>query len=100
VRLARDFGTVSELYPEGVDDLTDLPHGLFELVRHAMVVLSFDELPEDERPAKRIWLDPKKLKDHFAWVRRKREREMKGDRSDDVDDTVENEAAKGLIVGG
>jgi hypothetical protein len=98
VRVARDFGTVSALYPEGVDDLLDLPHALFDNIVQATVVLGWRELPEDEQPPKRIWLDTDKLREHFAWVKRKREAEIKGDKA--IDDPVDNEAGiKDLIVG-
>lgn len=67
-------------------------------VRHAMVILSWEELPKDEKPPKRIWLDGDKLKEHFDWVERKREAESKG-RDEHIDDPRDNEAAGALIVG-
>lgn len=103
VRLARDMGTVRELFPRWFNDLRDLPHTLFEAIRLAFLFLSWDELPEDERPAKRIWLNAKALKDHFEAVKRKRAREMESGSSSnwsrEIEDPVENEAARGLIVG-
>lgn len=103
VRLARDMGTVRELFPRWFTDLRDLPHTLFEAIRLAYTFISFEELPEDEQPPKRIWLRPKELKEHFAWVKRKREAEMKGGGSKgwdvSIEDPVDNDAAKGLIVG-
>lgn len=97
VSLARDFGTVSELYPEGVDDLRDLPHVLFDQIRTAVIILGWRELPEDEQPPKRIWQDGKKLKAHFEEVRRRREAEMKGEKS--IEDPVDNELGiEALIV--
>lgn len=96
VRLARDFGTVSELFPDGFDDIRDLPYPLFDAINRAVVFIGFDELREDERPPKRIWLNGEALNEHFDWIKRKREAEMKGN---DVEDARENEAAKALIVG-
>jgi hypothetical protein len=104
VRIARDFGTVSELLPEGFVDLRDCPHLFFEALRTAMVVLSFDELPKDERPPKHIWLDGEKLTAWFKDVERKREDKYGGGGGDasrpgPIEDPVENEAARSLIVG-
>lgn len=72
MRLARDFGTVRELFPDGIDDLRELPHNVFENIQHAMFYLSFEELPEEERPPKRIWRDSDRLKEWFAEVKRLR----------------------------
>lgn len=103
VRLARDFGTVSELFPSWVESVRDLPHALFELIRTAMVFLGFEELAPDEQPPKRIWLQGEKLKEWFAEVNRRRHREAggsgSGNGSQPIEDPVQNEAAKGLIVG-
>jgi hypothetical protein len=99
VRLARDMGTVRELFPRW---FSDLPHTLFEAIRLAFMFLGFEELPNDEQPPKRIWLNPKLLKEHFEHVKRKREQEMKGGSSGwdtHIEDPVDNDAAKGLIVG-
>lgn len=97
VRLARDLGTVSVLLPAGVKTLLDLPHTLFSAVKFALMVLAWDELPEEERPPKRIWQDSSRLKSHFAWVKRERERKYgRGDSG--IDDPVTNDAARALIV--
>lgn len=60
------------------------------------MVNSWDELEEDERPPKHIWTDGRKMHQWFRDVRSQR----KSEGSDDIEDPVENEAAKGLIVGG
>lgn len=59
------------------------------------MALSFEELPKDERPPKNIWLDGKKLEEWFKAVDDKRKREMEGK---GIDDPVENDAAKSLLV--
>lgn len=96
MRFAREFGTVSDLFPEGVDDLLDLPHTLFGAIRTALLYLSFDELPRDERPPKRIWADGERLEAWFKEVERERERKAQGK---DIEDPVDNQAAAGLIIG-
>lgn len=100
VRIARDFGTVAELLPDGVDDLRDCPHVLFTAIRQALVILSFGELPDDERPPKRIWNDGEALKDFFDEVKRRRD-EKYGDRKGPgpIEDPVQNDAARSLLVG-
>jgi hypothetical protein len=101
VRLVRDTGSVRELLPAGFKDLRDLPYTLFEAIRMALMFLGFEELPDEERPPKRIWLNAKLLKEHFEAVKRARKAAYSGsgDSSREIEDPVENEAAKGLIVG-
>lgn len=77
---------------------------MFDAIRLGHIFLSFDELPKDERPPKRIWLDGDSLREWFADVERKREAKWSGGSSKggwdkSIEDPVENEAAKGLIVG-
>lgn len=95
VRFARDFGTVDHLLPEGVTSVRELPHTVFNAVVEALVFLGFDELAPEDRPPKRIWRDGKKLNAWFDEVRRR----WKGDRGGEIDDPVENPAARDLIVG-
>lgn len=101
MRIARDFGTVDELLPDGVDDMRDCPHVLFEAIRAAVLIISFDDLAEEERPPRRIWLDADQLHAWFDEVRRKRKEQYSGDRDGPgpIDDPVQNEAARDLIVG-
>lgn len=65
---------MSSLFPPGIDHLADLPHTFFDAIRQAFSILSWEELPDEERPPKRIWLDSEKLSLHFARVKRDRER--------------------------
>jgi hypothetical protein len=99
VRLARDFGDVSSLFPPDFDDLRDLPHSLFEAIRMAALFLSFDELDTDERPPKRIWLMPEQLNAWMEAVNAKR-RSGSSDMDREIEDPVQNMAARDLIVGG
>lgn len=59
------------------------------------MVLSWEELPSEERPPKSIWLDGKKLDAWFAKVNENRKRQAEGK---DIEDPVQNEAANSLIV--
>lgn len=95
------MGTVSELYPPGIADIRDLPHPWFSAIRQAMVFLSWEELEKEERPPKAIWLDSDALNEWFAAVERRREEKWggKGDGAGEIEDPVENDAAKSLIVG-
>jgi len=100
VRIARDFGTVAELLPDGITDVRDLPHTIFAAIRAALIFLTFEELPEDERPPKRLWNDGDQLKAWFDEVKRRRD-ERYGGRSSpgEIEDPVQNDAAKSLLVG-
>lgn len=94
MRIARDFGTVAELLPDGVQDMRDCPHVLFSAVRNALVVLSFDELPADERPPRRIWNDGEQLKEWFDEINRRREEKPGAE----IEDPVDNQAASSLLA--
>lgn len=100
MRIARDFGTVSELYPPGITDIREIPHLWFDAIRKAIVFLSFEEnLEKEERPPKSIWLDKDKLETHFAWVEQRRKERYSGKGDEEIKDPVENDAAKALLVG-
>lgn len=99
--MARDFGTVSELYPPGITDLRDLPHRWFEALRLALMFIGFDELEEGEKPPKTIWLDEEQLSDWFTEVKRRRKEKYGGDSDGGgaIEDPVQNDAARALIAG-
>lgn len=98
VRLARDMGTVSTLFPPGVEVLTDLPHNLFTAIRLALNFLAFEELPEEDQPPKRIWLDRDRLGEWFEKVKKRRE-EQADPKKNAIEDPKENDLASSLIVG-
>jgi hypothetical protein len=90
---------VHELLPEGIRDLRDCPHTVLEAIRIALMVIGFDELDEDERPPKRIWLDATRMEAWFKEIRRRRKEKYSGKGSGEIDDPVQNRAALDLIVG-
>lgn len=96
VRIARDCGDISSLFPPGVKRLWDLPWTLHQAVRMALLFLSFEELPDEERPPKHIWLDTEKMKEHAAWVKRKRKAAAKGE---DMSDMPQNDLMKEMFPG-
>jgi hypothetical protein len=87
---------VSALLPEGIEKLHDIPSAMFDAIRMALGFLHFDELPKDERPPRRIWLDPDEMRAHWAKVERIRKEKYGGD-DDDEGDWEDNAAAKDLI---
>jgi hypothetical protein len=88
---------VSAVLPEGIDRLQDIPHVLFDAIRLALSFLKFDELPKDERPPRRIWLDHDAMSSWWAHVERLREEKYGGDGKGDMTDYDENAAAKELM---
>lgn len=79
---------------------------MFHALRQTLAFLSFDEMPDDERPPRDIWLRPKKLKAHLDEVRRRREEELKTGRksagkiSDQpIDGPVSHNGAAAIIFG-
>jgi hypothetical protein len=61
VRMARDAGDVSSLLPPGVKSMYDAPHVFVVAVTRALQFLKFEELPEEERPPKWMWLDNERM---------------------------------------
>jgi hypothetical protein len=82
VRIARDLGDVSVLFPPGVTSLTELPHSLFDAIRLGLTFLRFEEMDEDEQPPREIWLDNKRLTEHMKMVRRMRKEKYDGGSED------------------
>lgn len=102
MRLARDFGDFNQLVPEPFVDIRDAPYPVFDAVRQALVFLAFMEMEKKERPPREIWLSDRLLEEHFDAVERNREAERKassGDGPGPIEDAVENDAAKRLLVG-
>jgi hypothetical protein len=93
---------VSVLFPEGVTSVADLPYNLFEAIRLALIFVKFEEMPKEERPPKRIWLDAEKLEAHMKWVEKQRDAKYSVDKdgqTKEIEDPVQNDAASMLIVG-
>lgn len=97
VRLARDIGDISSLFPPGITRLIDLPYTIHNAILAALGFLSFEELPEKERPPKRIWLNAKKMKTWWAEVKRVREAEVNG--QGDQSSMDKNALTDRLLVG-
>lgn len=55
-----------------------MPFTIHNAILSALGFLSFDELPEDERPPKSIWLIGEKMKEWWSEVKRLREAQMEG----------------------
>lgn len=88
---------MSLLLPDGITHLADLPHNIHDAIRLALGFLSFEELPQKERPPRHIWLDNERMREWSDMVKRMREEEMKGGKGDDdlVDDPRGYTQAKG-----
>lgn len=85
--------------------MRDCPYTVFEAIRVGGIFVSWDELDEDERPPKRIWLDGDRLEEWWLHVKRRREEKYGSGGSSSswdtsIEDPVENSAARSLIVGG
>lgn len=97
VRVARDFGGIEQLLPDGISSWRDCPHRLFEAVQMALTFLSFRELPKEEQPPRAIWFSQRQLEEHFKAVEKMREEKYGGKDGDGpgpIDDPVQNELTK------
>jgi hypothetical protein len=88
---------VSSLFPEGITQLGDLPYSIHDAITVALQYLTFEELPKDERPSRSIYLNTKALKEHFEAVEKRRD-EKYGGEDKEIEDPVENDAAKLLMT--
>jgi len=88
------MGTADLLFPPGVERIDELPAQLFEAIRVSMIYLSFEELPEEDRPPKKIWDDSAKLKLHFQQVKEKRKRQSDPDAAAPIEEPVQNDLTK------
>jgi hypothetical protein len=98
VRIARDTGDISSLFPAGVTNVADLPFTLYEAIRAALYFLSFEEVPDPEdRPPKYLWLDEERLAQWWKEVRERREAKFKGEPA--INDMPQNQALKEIFPG-
>jgi hypothetical protein len=86
------------LFPVGITDIAELPWTHFEAIRRAFIFLSFEELPEKERPPKKMWLDNEELNRWFENIRREREAGNKPGVEGPIEDPVENPLASQMII--
>lgn len=84
VRLARDCGDLSSLFPPGITRAVDLPFTVSQAIRMGLFYLSLEELPTKERPPRHIWQDAEKMDAWFQEVKRNREAEIKGEGTGDM----------------
>jgi hypothetical protein len=97
VRIAREVGDVSSLFPEGITRLADLPFTIFNLITNSLYYVSFDELPKAERPKKSIWLNSERMDEHWQAVEAMRQEKTKG--RGDTSQMPKNALIDELIVG-
>jgi hypothetical protein len=67
VSVAKRGGGVQALLING--DPQQSPWYLVTAISHALTVLSWFELPEDDQPPEHIWSDAEAVNDHFTMVR-------------------------------
>jgi hypothetical protein len=85
------------MLPEGITRLDDCPYTYWNAVRMALGFLSFDQLPSDERPPRKIWMDSDEMRKHWSAVERARD-EKYGTGDSQADSEVKvNAAARDLI---
>lgn len=104
MRIARDFGGIETLLPDGIEDIRDCPHHLFDAIQMALQFLGwYENLDEDEIPPRAIWFSDRHLREHFRRVRKAREEKYGGkdgkDNAGPIEDPIQNAASKDLIVG-
>lgn len=94
VRLAREIGDISSLFPPGITRIWDLPYTIHMAIKSALYFLTFEQLTDDaDRPPKRIWLDNEKMSEWWRVVKERRE----GDR--EIAKMPQNEMLKDIFPG-
>lgn len=87
------------LFPEGVTDISELAYPLFLAIRRALIFLSFEEMPKEDQPPKRIWLDNDALSEHFARLERDRKEGSKPGIEGPIEEPVQNDLTRGIKRG-
>jgi hypothetical protein len=93
------MGTADLLFPPGVTDIREMPSAHFEALSTSLMFLGFEEMPEEDAPPRKIWLDPEALTEHFKWLKQKRKDEMDPDSPKSGGEMKRNELAKDMVVG-
>jgi hypothetical protein len=70
---------------------------MFDALRQTLAFLSFDELPADERPPRKIWLKGKELREWMKAVERRRKEKYGSESGDDIDGPVSTNDTKALL---
>lgn len=73
-----------------------MPYSIHQAITAALAFLSYDELAENERPPKKIWLDETRMKSWWDEVKRMREQAAKGE---DESEMEQGSLADSLVVG-
>jgi hypothetical protein len=95
VRIARDCGNISSLFPPGIARIWDLPHTIHRAIRMALYFISFENIVDkQDKPPKHIWLDGERMD---AWWAAVEQRQGGIDR--DVAQMPQNEALKEMFPG-
>lgn len=90
---------MSSLLPDDVRGLADAPYGLQDAIVAALHFLRYEELPKEDQPPKKIWLDGEQLEAWWAEVERRRKAKYGIDGEKEIDGPAEhNEAAKELLI--
>lgn len=78
---------MSQLLPAGCRSLRDAPYTFSRAVLAALRFLSFEEMLPDDVPPRNIWLDSKRLREHFEQLKLKH---REGSRAAEIEDPVRN----------
>lgn len=97
VSAAKAAGGLAALYPKG--NAAEAPWPLAQAISHALSVLNWMELPEDDRPPEFMWLEPEMLQGHFDEVKRRWADKAGGNGGDVAPPMQENELTKGMRSG-
>jgi hypothetical protein len=89
---------VSHLLPDGIDHLAELPYTLFNAIRSAFNFMRFDELPKDEVPPRRIWLDGDRMSEWWKGVEARRKAKF-GTSDKMADEEIEGDVSQNDTAG-
>lgn len=64
----------------------------------ALNFLKLEELPDDERPKRAIWLESDLMREHFRKVEQIRERKMKGEKDDWEDWKIDGPSQRNVLL--
>lgn len=90
---------MTALLPEGITHMADMPHTIHDAISAGLQFVSFDELPKEDQPPRKIWWDPDQMRSWWATVERRHEEKYgSGDKAAPGTHEERNPLVKELMV--
>lgn len=86
------------MFPPGITHLADMPYTLFDALQLGLKFLAMEDLPNDERPAREIWLEGDLMREHWARVTLARKDKYGTDDKNKIDRDIDGPAEENALM--